>query len=226
MPPASTLLYACSGFAFLALPLSVRAELAEAPLAQSLASANREVAELRQANGLLRLQVESLGLAGLKPELRPLQERLIEALSDYRLAELRVKELSDRVVGLSEAALALLSSKDDASARDRLQLELASADHLLAAARAAASAAPVPIDSSKIISLKDDLGLAVINTGSESGLRLGTPMRVIRGDQTVATGLVVDVRGRISGVLLTSSETSSSLKIGDQVKPETISSLK
>lgn len=223
---SASLLSTFSALAFLALPCQVRAEAAEAPLAETLAAANREVAELRQANGQLRLQVESLGLAGLKPELRPLQERLIEALSDYRLAEVQVKALSDRVVSLSEAALALLSSKDDAPARERLQQELASANTLLADTRSAAAAVPVPLDSSKIISLKDDLGLAVINTGSESGLRLGTPMRVVRGEKTVATGMVVDVRGRISGVLLTSSDAPSSLKVGDLVKPETISSLK
>ena len=226
MSPASSLLLTFSALACLALPLQARAESAEAGVAQSLAAANQEVTALRQANAQLKIQVEALGLAGLKPEMRPLQERLIDALSDYRLAEQRVKQLTEKVVGLSEAALALLSSKDDGPARDRLQQELASANSLLAETRSAASSGPVPLDASKIISIKDDLGLAVINTGSESGLRLGTPMRIVRGEQTLATGLVVDVRGRISGVLLTSSDAPANLKVGDQAKLETISSLK
>jgi hypothetical protein len=77
-----------------------------------------------------------------------------------------------------------------------------------------------------VISLKNDLGLAVINTGAESGLRLGTPMRLVRGEKTVATGLVVDVRSRIAGVLMTSPDASGAIRVGDQAKPETISTLK
>lgn len=199
---------------------------APAALAESLARANAEVATLREENARLRLQVETLGMAGLKPELRPLQERLIAAVSDYRLADQKVKDLSDRVVSLSEASLALLSDQSDPASRERLQKELAAANQSLVAGKAEANAAPVALESAKVISLKDDLGLAVINTGSESGLRLGTPMRIVRADQTIATGLVVDVRGRIAGVLLTSANPAGTLKVGDQAKPETISTLK
>ena len=197
-----------------------------AALAESLAKANEEVVVLREENAQLRLQTETLGLAGLKPELRPLQERLIAAVGDYRLAERRVKDLTERVVTLSEASLALLSDKTDDASRERLQRELAAANQVIIEGKARESIAPVSLESSKVISLKDDLGLAVINTGSESGLRLGTPMRIVRAEQTVATGLVVDVRGRIAGVLLTSANSAGALRVGDQAKPETISTLK
>ena len=200
--------------------------LNHAKLAESLAKANEEAATLREEYERLRLQTEAVGLAGLKPELRPLQERLIAAVADYRLADRRVKELTERVVSLSEAALALLSDPADAASRERLQKELASANQSLVTGKAETAAAPVPIESAKVISLKDDLGLAVINTGAESGLRLGTPMRLVRGEKTVATGLVVDVRSRIAGVLMTSPDSSGALRVGDQAKPETISTLK
>ncbi len=198
----------------------------QAKLAESLAKANEEVASLREEYERLRLQTETLGLAGLKPELRPVQERLIAAVSDYRLADRRVKDLTERVVSLSEASLALLSDPADVTSRERLQKELASANQALVSAKAETAAAPVALESAKVISLKDDLGLAVINTGAESGLRLGTPMRLVRGEKTVATGLVVDVRNRIAGVLMTSPDSSGSLRVGDQAKPETISTLK
>ncbi len=197
-----------------------------AALAESLAKANAEVATLREENSQLRLQTETLGLAGLKPELRPLQERLIAAVADYRLADRKVKDLTDRVVNLSEAALALLGDAADPLSRERLQKELAAANHSLIAGKAEAAAAPVSLEAAKVISLKDDLGLAVINTGAESGLRLGTPMRLVRAEKTVATGLVVDVRSRIAGVLLTSANAAGALRVGDQAKPETISTLK
>ena len=120
----------------------------------------------------------------------------------------------------TQAVMALPAS------RERLQQELALANQALIVARAETAAAPVPLESSKVISLKNDLGLAVINTGAESGLRLGTPMRLVRGEKIVATGLVVDVRSRIAGLLMTSTSSAGALKVGDLAKPETISTLK
>ena len=199
---------------------------APAQLAESLAKANEEVATLREEYERLRLQTETLGIAGLKPELRPLQERLIAAVSDYRLADRRVKDLTERVVSLSEAALALLSDPADAPSRARLQQELAAANQSLIATKSEAATAPTPLESAKVISLKSDLGLAVINSGADSGLRLGTPIRLVRGEKTLATGTVVDVRNRIAGVLVTSSELSVPLLVGDSAKPETVSTLK
>ena len=204
--------------------------VAEAPNpaapAESLAKANQELETLRAEYERLRLQTEALGLAGLKPELRPLQERLLAAVSDYRIADRRAKELTESLVSLSEASLALLSDPQDKISRDRLQKELAAANQSLVADKAETVAAPTPLESAKVISLKNDLGLAVINTGAESGLRLGTPMRLVRGEKIVATGLVVDVRSRIAGLLMTSTSSAGALKVGDLAKPETISTLK
>lgn len=214
------------------VPAAAATEMTAAPafdhakLAESLAKANEEASTLREEYERLRLQTETLGLAGLKSELRPLQERLIAAVGDYRLADRRSKELTERVVSLSEASLALLSDPSDAASRERLQNELASANQSLVTGKAETAAAPVALESSKVISLKNDLGLAVINTGAQSGLRLGTPMRLVRGEKTVATGLVVDVRSRIAGVLMTSPDSTGALQVGDQAKPETISTLK
>lgn len=197
-----------------------------ADFALSLASANAAVASLREENAQLKLQTETLGLAGLRPELRPLQERLIAAVADYRLADRRAKELTERIVSLSEAAIPFVGDRPDAAARIRLQQELSASNKSIVAGKAETSISPIALDAAKVISLKSDLGLAVINTGSESGLRLGTPMRIVRSEQTVATGLVVDVRGRFAGVLMTSANSADTLRVGDQAKPETISTLK
>ena len=197
-----------------------------ASLAQSLAMANDVVAKLREENAQLKLQSEALGLLGLKTELRPLQERLIAAVRDFRLSEKKVHDLTERLVTLSEASMTFLGNAGDPGAKDRLQKELSAANKSILPVGSGAESAPVPLQSGKIISLKDDLGLAVINTGSESGLRLGTPMRIVRSDKTVARGLVVDVRGSIAGLLLTSDHATGSLRVGDSAKPETISTPK
>jgi len=228
----------CSAFsAYFGLGLVVGQELVDketspaltsvsAEVAHSLASANAAIASLRGENAQLKLQTETLGLAGLKPELRPLQERLIAAVADYRLADRRAKELTERIVSLSEAAIPFVGDPPDAAARTRLQQELSATNKSIVAGKAETSIPPIALDAAKVISLKNDLGLAVINTGSDSGLRLGTPMRIVRAEQTVATGLVVDVRGRFAGVLMTSANSADTLRVGDQAKPETISTLK
>jgi hypothetical protein len=236
----SSLLPLC-GIAFLAMPWMGTATgqdaikedappaapaVSNAALADSLAKANAEAAILREENARLRLQTETLGLAALKPDVRPLQERLIAAVSDLRLADRKVKDLTERIVSLSEASLALLGDKSSPAGRENLRKELLAANQTILGSKMDTIAPPSALDAAKIISLKDDLGLAVINTGSESGLRLGTPMRIVRAEQTVATGLVVDVRNRIAGVLLTSAESAGTLRVGDQAKPETISTLK
>lgn len=199
----------------------IKLETQLATLGESLAAANREAASTKEDNDRLRLQMETLGIVALKPELRPLQERLTSALNDWRLAEKEKQVLADRLLALSEASLALLSDPSDANGRKRLQQELAAAGQGMLTASQSQQSPPVALDAAKVISLKSDLGLAVINTGRDSGLRSGTPMRIVRADQTVATGLVVDVRNRIAGVLLTSAGSQNSIKVGDSAKPET-----
>ncbi|RYD37824.1 MAG: hypothetical protein EOP86_02450 [Verrucomicrobiaceae bacterium] len=190
-------------------------------LGESLAASNRDSEAMREEYERLRLQLETLGIAALKPEVRTLQVRLISALNDYRLADLDKKALSERLAALSDAALALLSDPTDSNGRKRLQEELAAANSGLQSAARNHQNSPVALDAAKVISLKSDLGLAVINTGRDSGLRSGAPMRIVRGDQTVATGLVVDVRNRIAGILVTSAAGRGQIQVGDSAKPET-----
>ncbi|MES2709229.1 MAG: hypothetical protein V4726_21715 [Verrucomicrobiota bacterium] len=190
-------------------------------IGEGLAASNKEAATVREDYERLRLQLETLGIAALKPEVSTLKERLISALNDLRLTEVEKKALAERLASLSDAALALLSDPNDANGRKRLQDELAAANRGILSASQARQTPPVALDAAKVISLKSDLGLAVINTGRDSGLRSGTPMRIVRADQTVATGLVVDVRNRIAGVLLTSAGSRNQIQVGDSAKPET-----
>lgn len=190
-------------------------------LGEALATSNKEAASTKEDYERLRLQMETLGITALKPEVRALQMRLATGLSDLRLSEKEKKALAERLAALSDAALALLSDPADPNGRKRLQDELAAANRGILAAAQSHQGNPVALDAAKVISLKSDVGLAVINTGRDSGLRSGTPMRIVRADQTVATGLVVDVRNRIAGVLLTSAGGRNQIQVGDSAKPET-----
>jgi hypothetical protein len=80
--------------------------------------------------------------------------------------------------------------------------------------------ATVPLDAARVVSYKPELSLAVINGGRQSGLRPGTPLEIVRGEQLVASGYVVDLRERLAGILVTGSPTSV-IKAGDAIRPHT-----
>lgn len=193
-------------------------------LGASLAAAKAEAERHKAESERLRLQAEALGIAAVGADVRTLQERLISAAADLRIAEKEKQTLTARLVSLSEAALALLSDPDNPQGRERLREELGGANRDLLAARGSVEPPPVELDAARVVSQKPDLNLVVINVGRLSGLRTGTPMKIVRNEQTIASGLVVDVRNRISGLLITSAEGRDAVRTGDLVKPETTQS--
>jgi hypothetical protein len=89
------------------------------------------------------------------------------------------------------------------------------------ARRKAAEAPAVPsLESARVVSYKSELSLAVVSDGRLAGLRPGTPMVVHRGDQMVASGLVVDIRDNVAGVLITGNQNAG-VRAGDSVRPRT-----
>lgn len=186
-------------------------------LAGSIAEATAAREEARQ----LRLTMEALGIAALKPELKVIQQRLVSALNDYRLADRDRKALAERLLALSESALTLVSDPSSEAARENLRREIAEANSGLAAAGASEPPPPVSLDSARVISVRRDLGLAVIDAGRESGLRMGTPMKFTRGVDSVAAGIVVDLRNRIAGILLTSNTSGDPVRPGDAARADT-----
>jgi len=179
--------------------------------AEALAASNAEVSELRTELERLRLQMESLGVAALKPEVRAVQERLVKALG-----ELSITESHNRVV---EAGAAVLSNPQSEVARAALESAVADAGKVSSGVNRP-QPATVPLDAARVVSYKPELSLAVINGGRQSGLRPGTPLEIVRGEQLVASGYVVDLRERLAGILVTGSPTSV-IKAGDAIRPHT-----
>jgi hypothetical protein len=189
-------------------------------LAESLAQANTEASQQKDSYSRMRLQMEALGVAALKGDERSLQTRLLDAANDFRLAEQGKQELTEKLVNLSEAALAYLKSSDAAS-RERLEIALSQSRQALKKSQDSNTVSPVALGDAKVVSLKSDLGLAVINAGKLSGLRLGMPIKFIRKDRPVADGVIVDCREHLTGILVTTTEPATeSVVIGDTIKIE------
>ena len=189
-------------------------------LSESLAQANAEGAQQKEAYSQMRTQMEALGVAALKGDERSLQTRLLDAVNDFRLSEQGKQELTEQLVQISEAALGYLKSSDAAS-RERLEKALIQGRQALKKAQDTTQPTPVALGEAKVVSFKNDLGLAVINAGKASGLRLGMPIKFIRKDKPVANGVIVDCRDQITGILVTTTEPATeSVVVGDTIKIE------
>ncbi|MCE9518025.1 MAG: hypothetical protein K8R87_00410 [Verrucomicrobia bacterium] len=196
-------------------------------LSESLANANLDGQQAREGYEKLRIQMEGLGVAALDPTNTELQQRLLTALSDLRILEGHRRILTEALVGLSEASLAHAknNSGGDAASRENLNKSLAAAERALSGSKlnvASGAAESGTLDNARIISLKEDMGVAILNIGSRQGVHPGMPFSIYRKDKPVARALVVDVRQGISGAVVQELiSKDESVKVGDTGRAET-----
>lgn len=208
------------------IPLETSGETPKAPVTpeqrlvsvgQALAASNAELEALREQHAQLKLQMEALGIAAVKGDERSLQRRLLKATADLGASERARAEQTERTVRLAEAAAAFMADPREPALKTTLDEAIRAA----IGAKQPTAAEVVSLDAARVVSYKDELGLAVVNAGTDSGLRNGTPLHIVRADKPIAAGLVVDVRDRIAGILLTGS-TAATVRVGDSVKPDIV----
>lgn len=182
---------------------------------EALAASNRELLELREQHAQLKLQMEALGVAAIKGDARSLQQRLLKAAADLRESEKANTELLEKSSRLAEASAAFMARPGDQALKAALEEALKA----VTSSKRSSQSELVSLEAAKVVSYKADLGLAVINAGLESGVRMGAPFRVVRADRSIASGLIVDVRDHLAGLLLTGAAPGA-IRVGDAVKPE------
>lgn len=193
-------------------------------LADSLAVANSDMRQNREAYEKLRIQLEGLGLAALDASNAELQQRLLNALSDLRILNQQKQALTAALVSLSESSMVLAKQASDIDPALKKQVEdsLAVADKQLASLKMENTAVvEVDLQAAKVVSLKADLNVAVLNVGSRHGVHPGMPFSIFRQDKPIAHALVVDVRNGICGVVVQELINSDEpVKVGDTGKVE------
>jgi hypothetical protein len=207
---------------------SLEAQLATAlgrgeALAQSAAAANQEAAELRDRHDRLRGLLEGLGIAALEQQPEAVQERLLSALSDLRVSETSRRRLADALMQLAEVSIEFAKTvpAPDAAAEQRLSAALESTEQVLVAASAspAPSVEPASLQEARIVSLKPELGVAVLSVGSRDGVKPGMPFEIFREDKPIAKILVTEVRSSVSGAVVQElANKSDPVKVGDRGK--------
>ncbi len=188
-------------------------------LGESLAEANRELEQCRKDSREAVMQLEALGAEVINTEGHGLENRLMKAVSDLRLAEEDKENIAREILRLSDAVVAYLSTASNASADKRLEVEnaLRSAEEALGLSHRAGLAAE-GLNEARVISVKPEYSLVVCSVGSRHGLRVGTPLRIQRKDRLVGRALVVDSREEICGAVIQELVAADeSIEVGDSI---------
>ena len=195
-------------------------------LSESLAAAQGEAAAFRKRCQELQQQRATPVTAG---DAVKLDTELADATAALQRSEQERSKLLDQLQRLNTVLEQALHGSESMSLIQRAQA-LAESERVkrtVAATKPAAvklmqpavqqPAAPT-LESAQVVSLNWSLQLAVLNLGSEQGVRLGMPFAVMRDDRVIARLKVVEVRKKISGAVIETMDRGNAVKVGDRVR--------
>ncbi|MEM8953884.1 MAG: hypothetical protein AAGD22_07025 [Verrucomicrobiota bacterium] len=197
---------------------------ANAALGESLAAANAEAEQYRQAYQEVRLQMEALGMEAVTPNSDGIEQRLLKAVRDNQILEKENRELTEQLLRLAGVALTFAQSavNSDPERLKLLQTEVQSVERRLAEGVAGEPGQVDGIASASVVDVADEYGLVVLNAGRASGARVGMPLEVMRGNETIGMGLVISVRDEISGLMMQRLQSEDvPVQVGDRVRVNT-----
>jgi hypothetical protein len=221
-----------TGEALLAQNEELRQQLAIAQeslktLTTSLAESNAEAELFRRKYSDLELRMEALGLQSADKDRSKLEQRLLAAVSDLQLAQKERDQFRDQMLRLNEAMFRYLKTSQggDAQARMDVEAQLRGTNELVTGTGSAPDQLPGLLDGS-VISVKDEWSFVVGNVGENQGVKIGMPLRVIRGDRKIASLRVVDVRQKICGAVIQQMDSAKEkIKVGDRLQVDAQPSL-
>lgn len=190
-------------------------------LAQSASAANAESGELKDRYEKLRGLLEGLGISALENTKDQTQERLLAALSDLRIMKAQRDDLASALIELAESSMGLMKTARnmDPAAADRLNKAITLADTVLVqTGEAQSDGQPLgSLQNARVVSLKTELGIAVLSLGAKDGVRPGMPFEIYREDKPIARVLVTEVRNSVCGAVVQElASTSDPVRVGDR----------
>ncbi len=199
-------------------------------LAQSAAAANAESGELKERYEKLRGLLEGLGVGALENAKDQTQERLLAALGDMRILKEQRDSLAESLIEMAESSMALMkaSPNADPSAADRVNKAITKADAALVKAGGTQDAS-IPagdLQNARIVSLKAEIGIAVLSVGARDGVKPGMPFEIFREDKPIAKILVTEVRNTVCGAVVQElASASDPVRVGDRGRVDLSKSL-
>ena len=190
-------------------------------LTSSLAESNAEAELFRRKYSDLELRMEALGLASANKDRAKLEQRLLAAVSDLQLAQKERDDYRDQMLRLNEAMLRYLKTSQggDAQARMDVETQLRSTNELVTRSTDAPDLPQPGLMDGNVISVKDEWSFVVGNVGEKQGVKIGMPLRVMRGDKKIATLRVIDVRQKICGAVIQEMDfAKEKIRVGDRLQ--------
>lgn len=189
-------------------------------LVESLAEAVRVSEEQMVTARETKLKLQAFGVDLFTREDNSLEQRLLKAVRDLDIAEQELERQSGAIRQLSEIFMKVLASASQLSEAQRTEAEGA-----IAAAGKTLSALPVDttggddLSKAKVVSIDSGVGLVVFDAGRRSGVRIGTPITVVRGEKPLYSATIVDVRESISGAVLQDRMADGGeIEVGDGIR--------
>jgi hypothetical protein len=190
-------------------------------LTTSLGESNAEAELFRRKFSDLQLRMEALGLDSADKNRAKLEQRLLAAVSDLQLAQTERDQYRDQMLRLNEAMLRYLQTSQggDAQARMDMEAQLRRANELVTKASPERAETPAGLMDASVISVKEEWSFVVGNIGEKQGVKIGMPLRVMRGEKRIATLRVVDVRQKICGAVIQDMDSvKGKIEVGDRLQ--------
>lgn len=187
-------------------------------LAESVRVSEEQVARAHE----IELKLQALGVDLLAKEENSLEQRLLKAVRDLDISQQELEACSAELHSLSEAFLTYLAATGEAPAatQSAARTAISKAGEVLARISTETSVdTPGDLSDSRVVSVDPGIGLVVLDAGRRSGLRVGTPISILRGDRPIYSALIVDVRDAIAGAVLQDRFVDAeTVAVGDGVK--------
>lgn len=179
-----------------------RAELQRKDLVKSLAEAVKASEEQLASSREMQLKLQAFGVDLFTQDENSLEQRLLKAVRDLDISQQELERRTAQLHQLSESFLKYVQATPAASDKDRKSAMAAIEKAGEAMNALAEENAPADVEDSQIVSVDSEIGLVVFDAGREAGVRIGTPIAVLRGERPIYTAMIVDVRDAIAGAVL------------------------
>ncbi len=200
-----------------------QSEKTSAEFRKTFATTSGETEVFKRQTMQMKLRMDALGLDSVGGNSVKLEQRLLAAISDLRATVGEKRKLSEALVRLTEAASlhAKTATGVDLQSRLSLETEIRNANAALGVASANVAetgAIPSTVSDGRVISVKEELTLVVMNLGSRHGVKVGMPFQIAREGKLIGSVRIVDVREKIAGAVIQKiSSEKDHIKVGDRL---------
>jgi len=192
-------------------------------LEESLALANTEADYFHKQWLELRLKVEALGIEALTASEKRLEEKNIRLLGDLFRSEKKKLSLENAVKDYIAANEAYKKARPMEKARVRAELEAARRTLLtLLLDKEADVNVAANLNEGQVTIFDVETGIAIVNFGRDQGAIVGTPFRILEGNDVIGRCRIIEVREYLSAALVEDLVKNKNVQPGNRLLMDTV----